>query len=351
MMAIIECQDSILYLLSSILNMYYGFLFVGATMTVLLLCLSEDQLSEADAAQLRDAAPNMRIVVTRDRAEIEALLDDVEIAAGWFPHELLPRAPKLRWFQQWGAGADWLLRDPEAAWLDFILTNASGVHAIPISEQIMAYLLAFARGLPAAVRAQERKTWRKTSREELFELAGATMLLVGVGAIGERTAALAAALGMRVLGIRRDTARGVPGVAAMYGPQRLLDLLPEADVVVLTVPLNRATQGLIGERELRAMKPSAYLVNIGRGGTVREDALIRALREGWIAGAGLDVFAEEPLPESSPLWAMEQVIVTAHYAGMTPYYDQRALAIFLDNLRRYQAGAPLRNIVDKTGYY
>jgi phosphoglycerate dehydrogenase-like enzyme len=177
------------------------------------------------------------------------------------------------------------------------------------------------------------------------------MLLIGVGAIGERTAAVASALGMRVLGIRRDAARGAPGVAAMYGLDRLLDLLPEADCVVLTVPLNRSTQGMIGERELRAMKPSAYLVNIGRGGTVQEDALVRALREGWIAGAGLDVFAEEPLPETSPLWELENVIVTAHYAGMTPHYDERALAIFLDNLRRYRAGEPLRNVVDKAAGY
>ena len=320
-------------------------------MTVLLVCLPPDRLSEADAARVRAAAPDMRVVVTEDRAAIEGLLEEVEIATGWFPHDLVTRAPGLRWLQQWGAGVDWLLRQPEVMHLDFILTNASGVHAIPISEQIMAYLLAFARQLPAAVRAQERGAWQKTSRDDVFELAGKTMLLIGVGAIGERTAAIASALGVRVLGIRRDPARGAPGVAAMYAPDRLLDLLPEADFVVLTAPLNRATRGMIGERELRAMKDTAYLVNIGRGGTIQEQVLIQALREGWIAGAGLDVFAEEPLPATSPLWAMENVIVTAHYAGMTPHYDERALAIFLDNLRRYRAGEPLRNVVDKAEGY
>jgi D-2-hydroxyacid dehydrogenase (NADP+) len=327
-------------------------------MNVLLVCLPPDRLSEADAARVRAAAPDMRVVVTEDRATIEDLLDEVEIAAGWFPLDLIAQAPNLRWLQQWGAGVDWLMREPEVAQLDFTLTNASGVHAIPISEQILAYLLAFARQLPAAVRAQERGTWQKTKREDLFELAGKTMLLIGVGAIGERTAAIASALGIRVLGIRRnpdkvrdDAARGASGVAAVYAPDRLLDLLPEADFVVLTVPLNRATQGMIGERELRAMKDTAYLVNIGRGGTIQEQALILALREGWIAGAGLDVFAEEPLPTTSPLWAMENMIITAHYAGLTPHYDQRALAIFLDNLRRYQAGEPLRNVVDKTEGY
>jgi phosphoglycerate dehydrogenase-like enzyme len=140
-----------------------------------------------------------------------------------------------------------------------------------------------------AVRAQQAREWKSPKRGALFELAGKTMVLFGVGAIGER--------------------------------------------------------------ELRAMKPSAYLVNIGRGGTIQEAALIRALREGWIAGAGLDVFEQEPLPDSSPLWEMDNVIITAHYAGMTPEYDERAMAIFLDNLRRYRSGEPLRNLVDKAAGY
>ena len=137
----------------------------------------------------------------------------------------------------------------------------------------------------------------------------------------------------------------------MIGPERLAEALPEADFIVLTVPLTPDTRHMIGERELRLMKPTALIVNIGRGGTIDEAALIRALAEGWIAGAGLDVFEKEPLPPDSPLWRMENVIITAHYAGATPHYSERALAIFLDNLRRYKTGEPLRNVVDKTlGY-
>jgi D-2-hydroxyacid dehydrogenase (NADP+) len=320
-------------------------------MSVLLVCLPPTRMPEAQIAQVRAAAPDMQMVVTNERAEIERVLDEVEIVAGWFPHDLLPQARRLRWLQEWGAGVDWLLRHPEAAELDFTLTNASGVHAIQISEQIIGYLLAFARQLPQAVRAQERRTWRSAKREQVFELAGKTMLLIGVGAIGERTAVIAAALGMRVLGIRRNPAGELPGVAAMYGPDRLLDLLPEADCVVLTIPLSHETQGMIGERELRAMKPTSHLINIGRGGTIQEPALIQALREGWIAGAGLDVFEQEPLPDTSPLWELDNVIITAHYAGMSPAYDERALAIFLDNLERYRAGQPLRNLVDKAAGY
>jgi D-2-hydroxyacid dehydrogenase (NADP+) len=319
-------------------------------MSVLLVCLSAERLPESERAQLQAAAPDMRVVITTDRAEIEGLLDEVEIGVS-FPHDLLARAPRLRWVQEWGAGVDWLLHQPEAAELDFTLTNASGVHAIPISEQILAYLLAFARGLPAAIRAQDRHVWQPAKRDQLFELAGKTMLLVGVGAIGERTAVIAAALGMRVLGIRRNPAGDLPGVEAIYGSDRLYDLLPEADFVVLTVPLSHATQGMIGERELRAMKPTSYLINIGRGGTIQQPALIQALREGWIAGAGLDVFDQEPLPATSPLWELGNVILTAHYAGLTPAYDRRALAIFLDNLKRYRAGEPLKNVVDKAAGY
>jgi phosphoglycerate dehydrogenase-like enzyme len=317
-------------------------------MRTILLDFESGTLSEAQIAQIQAAAPGMQLLVTRDRDEIERALDDIEIAAGWFPRDLLLRARNLRWFQQWGAGANWLLQYPEAAELDFVLTNASGVHPIPISEHILAFLLAFARGFHRAMRAQGRNEWIPQEQQEgLFELAGKTMVLVGVGAIGARTAEVATALGMRVLGVRRDPTVGVQGIEGMVGPDRLLDLLPEADFLVLTVPLTHETQGMIGERELRAMKPTAYVVNIGRGGTIQESELIRALQEGWIAGAGLDVFETEPLPEDSPLWGMDNVIITSHYAGVTPHYHERAMAIFLDNLRRYRAGEPLRNVVDK----
>jgi phosphoglycerate dehydrogenase-like enzyme len=317
-------------------------------MSILLLGFEPGTLSDEQLDRVRATAPGMHVVVTRDRDQIEAVLDDIEIVASHFPHDLLPRARNLRWLQQWGAGADWLLRYPEAVDLDFVLTNASGVHPIPIGEHILAFLLAFARGLHRATCAQVRREWiPQDQHEDVFELAGKTMLLVGVGAIGERTAELATALGMRVLGMRRDPAAGAPGVAAMFGPDQLLELLPEADFLVLTVPLTHETQGMVGERELRAMKPTAYIVNIGRGGTIQERALIRALEEKWIAGAGLDVFETEPLPDDSPLWAMENVIITSHYAGLTPRYHERAMEIFLDNLRRYQAGVPLRNVVDK----
>jgi phosphoglycerate dehydrogenase-like enzyme len=317
-------------------------------MRAILLSFEPDKLRDEWLAQIQEIAPDMHVLVTRNREEIEAALDEIEIAVLDFPRDLLPQARNLRWFQQWAAGADWLLDHPEVVDLDFVLTNASGVHSIPITEHIFALLLAFARMIDQSVRHQTLGKWMAYERKKnVFELADKTMVLIGVGAIGERTAQVATAFGMRVLGVRRNPQVSVPSVETIVGPDDLLEILPEADFVVVTAPLTAETRGMIGERELQAMKPTAYLVNIGRGGIVDEGALTRALEGGWIAGAGLDVFEEEPLPEESPLWGMENVIVTAHYAGFNPHYDERAIAIFLDNLRRYRAGEPLRNVVDK----
>ena len=320
-------------------------------MKTILLAYRPEDVPEERLDQIRALYPDWRVLATNDPAEMEALLDEIEIAAGGFPRDLMLRAPHLQWYQQWGAGADWLLRTPEAEEQDWTLVNASGVHAIPISEHLLAFMLAFARGLNLAFHMQQQHVLKKAARAELFELAGKTVLLVGVGAIGERTAQVCSALGMRVWGVRRNPDLPAEGVEAMYDSQRLPELLPQADFVVLTIPLTHETRGMIGESELRAMKPTAYLINIGRGGTVQTDALVRALQQGWIAGAGLDVVDPEPLPPDSPLWEMENVILTGHYSGLTPHYFERAFAIFLDNLQRYKSGQPLRNIVDKTlGY-
>ena len=316
-------------------------------MGILLVGFNEDHFSDKQWDEIRRAAPHLDVRATRDKDEITALLGDTEVAAGSFPRDLLAKAPNLRWFQQWSAGADWLIKYPGAAEHPFTLTNVSGIHAVPISEHILAFMLAFARGLPGAMRDQAQRRWRNADERSVLELAGKTVLLVGVGAIGERTAKLAAALGMRVWGVRRAPSREVAHVARMADRGELHALLPDADFVVLTVPLTEETRHMMSADEFRAMKDSGYLINIGRGGTVNEADLIRALEEGQIAGAGLDVFEEEPLPEDSPLWAMENVIVTAHYSGDTPHYDARALEIFLENLRRYGRGESLTRVVDK----
>lgn len=319
-------------------------------LTTILLGLKPEILSRKQLDRIQEIQPHARLVITAERDEIEPILEEIDIAAAHFPIPWIPRAKRLRWFQQWGAGTDWLLRHPEIAGMDFTLTNASGVHSIPISEHILAFLLAFARQLPSAIRAQNEGRWERDMGA--FELAGKTMLLIGVGAIGKRTAQIANALGMHVIGMRRSASASTPpGVKRMVRPDDLMNTLPQADFVVLTQPLTEETRNMIDAKALAGMKRSAYLINIGRGGTVDELALVEALQNGTIAGAGLDVFAAEPLPPDSPLWKMENVIITAHYSGETPHYDERAMEIFIDNLERYTRGEPLRNQVDKQRGY
>lgn len=316
-------------------------------MTTILICLDPEAVSQDQIQQVKSLASDRQIIVTRDREEMERYLDEVEIAAASFPHEWVLRAPHLRWYQQWGAGADWLMKNPDAARADFILTNASGVHSIPISEHILSLMLAFARGLPNSFAAQKARDWKTGKATTTFELAGKVMLLIGVGAIGLRTAQIASALGMRVWGVRRNPKHSADGIEKMVGPDEFENLLPEADFVVLTIPATAETRHMINAQVLEKMKTSAYIINIGRGGTIDEAAMIEALRSGKIAGAGLDVFEQEPLPEDSPLWGMENVIITAHYSGNTPKYNERAMQIFIDNLERYLHRQPLKNVVDK----
>ena len=196
-------------------------------MSTILVGFEPERFSESYRMQIQEIAPDMRLLVTEDREEMEAALDDIEIAACQFPRDLLLRARNLRWYQQWAAGANWLLRYPEAIEKDFVLTNASGVHPIPISEHIFALLLALGRRIDRSVRAQMRAEWLGwDEKRDVFELADKTMVLIGVGAIGERTAQVAVAFDMRVVGVRRNPEHGAAGVETMVGPARLLDHQP-----------------------------------------------------------------------------------------------------------------------------
>jgi phosphoglycerate dehydrogenase-like enzyme len=320
-------------------------------MSLILIDLPYHAVSESDLAHIRDIMPGYDVRVTQDQDEIASMRDEVEVLAGWPAREVLVSGARLRWFQQWSAGSDWLRRYPEAAQRSFLVTNASGVHPIQIAEHVFSLMLAFVRKLPDAIRQQLEHNWEPPAGETLAELYQGTLLVVGLGAIGERIARVGNALGMRVYGTRRTVAEPPPWVDAVYTADRLREILPAADFVALAAPLTNETFHMIGERELRAMKRTAFLVNIGRGKLIDEAALVRALEEGWIAGAGLDVFETEPLPPESPLWGMGNVIITPHYAGASPRYNERAMLIFLDNLQRYLDGKPLRNLVDKRAGY
>lgn len=264
---------------------------------------------------------------------------------GVLPPGALAACTRLRWVQCMYAGVDRLL--PELAGRTVALTSARGLHAHTMADHAYLLMLALARQLPRFVRQQDRAVWEFAPARELR---GGCLVVVGLGATGQEIARRAPAFGLRVLGVRRHPSP-VEGVEEVFGPDRLREALARADWVVLACPLTPETRGLIGRAELAAMKPGAALINLARGEVVDEEALVEALASGRLAGAGLDVFAREPLPADSPLWRLPQVIVTPHVAGSLPDYVDRAVELFADNLRRYLAGEPLRNRVDPARGY
>lgn len=261
---------------------------------------------------------------------------------------LLPQlfgVTNLRWFHSFSAGVD----HPAFKLLlerGTILTNSSGATAQPIAQYVIAMMLRVAKRMDAWAEAQRERRWQSI---ETGELTGKTVGIVGVGHIGGEVARLAKAFRMRVIGCRRRQRR-MRYVDELVPPERIADLLERSDFVVLAVPLTTSTEGLIGEPQLRAMRPDAWLINIARGNVVEEAALVRALEEGSIGGACLDVFQEEPLPEESALWSLPNVIVTPHNSGWSPLNLERGTEVFIDNLRRFVDGRPLRNRVRKSDF-
>lgn len=284
-------------------------------------------------------------MVAADRQQAIALAPDAEVMVGWnMPREAVQHAPRLRWIHSTAAGVDQLLY-PEVLDREIMVTTSSGIHH-SLVEHVLAVLLALTRRLHIAMRNQIQHRWERSQRIMGDEIAGQTLGILGLGAIGTELATKAHALGMRVIGTKRTPAQ-IPGVERVLPPAGLAEVLRAADAVVIALPLTPATRGLIGERELRAMKSTAVLINVGRGPIVQEPALVQALREQWIAGAALDVFEVEPLPADSPFYALENVIVTPHVSGTSPYYMDRAVPVFSENLASYLQGRPLRNLVDK----
>lgn len=271
---------------------------------------------------------------------------DVLSLSGLWDNSLLEKAGKLRFIQSISAGTNQYDREAIGA-RGVRLASAQGANARAVSQHAMALILAIARRLPEARDNQARKVWRPMQgdfalRED--ELTGKTLLIIGLGAIGSRLAGLAKAFEMRVIGARQNPAAGANGADEVGGTADLPDLLPRADFVALTCPLTPETQGIIDRAALERMKPTAYLVNVARGGCVVEEDLIAALQAGGIEGAALDTTAAEPLPPDSPLWTMPNVFITSHLAGETRRYEANVLDILMDNLNRLWRGEKaLRN--------
>jgi phosphoglycerate dehydrogenase-like enzyme len=271
---------------------------------------------------------------------------DVLVISGLWQNRLLDRTRRLRFIQSIGAGTDQFPRE-ELARRGIRLASARGVNARAVAEHAMALMLALSRRLPEARDNQNKRIWRGmigdlSQRED--ELGGKTLLVVGLGDIGGRLAQLAKAFEMHVVGLRRHPALGRDAADAVHAIEEFHSLLPDADFVALTCPLTRETENLIDAAALGRMKPTVHLVNVARGRVVDEAALIEALAMRRIAGAGIDVMADEPLAPSSPLWGMEHVLITPHTAGETRRYEDNVIEILLDNLGRLSRGdEQLRN--------
>jgi phosphoglycerate dehydrogenase-like enzyme len=297
--------------------------------------------------EIKDHIPDWNIIVGKNRDVWKEHIKDAEIIAGWkrdMIDECLAPHAKLKWLQTWSAGVDSLpLEEFESK--NFTVTSANGVHAYPISETIFALMLGLTRNIHTYVKNQQEKIWHHSGLK--LEIHEKTVGIIGVGAIGKEVAKLSKAFGMKVLGVRHS---GKPDsfVDEMYTTSQLHSVLPNCDYIVVTLPLTKETTGLLGMEEFSLMKSSAFLINIGRGEIIVEEDLINALNQGIIAGAGLDVFEKEPLSNDSPLWEMDNVIITPHTSGSTEHYNKRVIEdIFIPNLKTYINGnTPSINLVD-----
>jgi phosphoglycerate dehydrogenase-like enzyme len=320
--------------------------------------------------QLRGVSPRLKITPYRARKPDEIPADVWGRVEVLYTNTVLPtpeQAPRLRWIQFHWAGIDHVLDSPLLNKPELVMTTLSGVAATKAAEYALLMILALGNRLPDLIAVQRKGEWprERWSRFSPQELRESTVGIVGYGSIGRQIARLLREFGPTVLAIKRDVMHpedtgyipeGQGDIAGdlihrLYPPQALQSMLKECDFVVITVPLTRETRHTIGAPELAALKPTASLIDISRGGVVDQTALVAALRERKFAGAALDVYEEEPLPPEHPLWKLPNVILTPHIAGITPHYDQRAANLFAENLTRYLAGLPLYNRFDpERGY-
>ena len=303
-----------------------------------------------DPAFRRDPGAEARWRALLDRAEVLFGVPD-DSAEGLA--EAVNGLPGLRWVHATSAGAGEQVRKaglPAEALGRVVVTTSSGVHAVPLAEFAVFGLLAVAKDLPRMLADQRARAWPEV-REPFRELSGQTLFLVGLGEIGREVARLGKALGMRTVGFRRSQGPPPEWVDEVHGPGRLAELAGRADAMVVSLPMTDQTAGLIDRATIEALPPTCIFVNVGRGGVVDEPALIEALRDRRIAGAVLDVFATEPLPPDSALWTLDNVLVTPHAAALSARENERIVELFVDNLRRYLDGQPLRKVVEPGVYY
>ena len=307
------------------------------------------------AERLRADFPGHTFVQTSSYDDLGDVISDADVLLGWsLRPEQFARATRLQWIHS-SAAAVHQLMFPEVVNSAVQVTNARQVHAPVVAEHALALIFALAKRLPRCADYQRQSLWAQQAifeeKPTVREVKGSSVCLIGFGGIGREFARRAHALGMKVLAVREHPERGRQGASQVFGRDRLHDALPLADFVVLAAPLTPATKHIMNAAALAAMRPDAYLINVGRGPLIDDDALIATLRQNRIAGAALDVFADEPLPPASPYWTLKNVLITPHIAAVTEKLWERHYALISENLKLFVAGKPLKGIVDKTKGY
>ncbi len=313
------------------------------------------QMPEWFSERLRREFPQLEVVHLRNYDRVPDEISDADIAISWsLRGEQIKAAGKLRWIHSTAAAVHQLMT-PELRVSDIVVTNARDVHGPVVAEHAIALVFALAKRLPQAVHYQQQKHWAQhdlwNTQPRPRELSGATMTILGMGGIGRPLAKLAKSLRMRVVAVREHPERGNEVADAVYGFGELDQALGEGDFIVLAVPVTPKTHHLMNAERLAQLRPEAYLINVGRGVLIDEEALVQSLHAKRFAGAALDVTTEEPLAPESPLWHMENVLITPHIAGLTERMWERHYEHYTRNFRRYLAGEPLLWVVDKQGGY
>ncbi len=298
---------------------------------------------------LRGIAPGVTIETAQTEEEGKAKIADADAFFGTITPDLLASARQLRWIQTPMAGLERYFF-PALVEHPVVVTNMRGIFRDMIPDHVLCYILCFARDMHTAIRRQLERNWAPRDLK-VVHLPGATLGIIGLGGIGYGVAQRAAPHGMRIIAVDPRLEDKPPEVAELWRPERLDDLLGQSDFIALCAPETPETRGLFDAGKFAKMKPTAFFINIGRGRVVKLDAITAALQEKKIAGAALDVFEQEPLPADHPLWGMDNVIITPHSAGFSAHEGDRRLEVLGENLRRFVAGEPLENVVDKAAGY
>ena len=304
---------------------------------------------------IKNSFDNIEVKKSEDMDILTKEIKDADVLVAMlmrkFDTDLIKMGDNLKWIQSWSAGVDKFLEDNSFKYLkenEIALTSVRGIHKDSMSEQVMGYLISFSRRLPELMELKKKKEW---DRLKVDYLKDKTLSIFGLGAVGKEVAKKAQAFKMNVIGVKRNTDVEIPGVQEIYSPDQAEKVLNKSDYVVVTMPLTEETRGYFGYDKFKAMQETAYFINVARGEIVKEKEMIKALNKDLIAGAALDVFEEEPLPEESPLYEMDNVILTPHTSGLFPDYNKEAVEIFKNNLRRFLEGKELKNVIDPNRQY